>query len=135
MISLAFWSLLRNNTNFKDIFKTQPKTFEDGPLKTLLLRPSVILCCISTNTYVKRNFGKGKTWKQRGLIVSHVNYDGLVRRLFVVLCVHEVRAMVQQEDSSSICLLKTSRKSKHTRYFLSQLKILGQFFCDSLHCC
>ena len=67
-------------------------------------------------TYVKTNFGKGKTWKRRGLIVSHVNYDGLVRRLFVVLCVHEVRAMVQQEDSSSIFLLQTSRKSKYIRY-------------------
>ena len=71
-------------------------------------------------TYVKTNFGKGKTWKRRGLIVSHLNYDGLVRRLFVVLCVHEVRAMVQQEDSSSIFLLQTSRKSKYIRYFLSQ---------------
>ena len=46
------------------------------------------------------------TWKG-GLIVSHVNYDGLVRRLFVVLCVHEVRAKVQQEDSSLIFLLQT----------------------------
>ena len=72
------------------------------------------------HTYVKTTFGKGKTWKRRGLIVSHVNYDGLVRRLFVVLCVHEVRAMVQQEDSSSIFLLQTSRKSKYIRYFLSQ---------------